>query len=78
MKMGYEFAASLDWTLIGWKEKARIELAKVKVKFRKALEDFFRNLSRGYFKIFGLLYRNERLYNSQLEAITICKNCTYR
>ena len=70
MKMGYEFAASLDWTLeLGGKRKARIELAKSESEVSKSLlEDFFRNLRAEATLKYLIALRNERLYNSQLEA----------
>ena len=70
MKMGYEFAASLDWTLeLGGKRKARIELAKSESEVSKSLlEDFFRNLRAEATLQYLVALRNERLYNSQLEA----------
>lgn len=70
MKMGYEFAASLDWTLeLGGKRKARIELAKSESEVSKSLlEDFFRNLRAEATLYYLVALRNERLYNSQLEA----------
>lgn len=70
MKMGYEFAASLDWTLeLGGKRKARIELAKSESEVSKSLlEDFFRNLRAEATLHYLIALRNERLYNSQLEA----------
>ena len=70
MKMGYEFAASLDWTLeLGGKRKARIELAKSESEVSKSLlEDFFRNLRAEATLQYLVALRNERLYNTQLEA----------
>ena len=70
IKMGYEFAASLDWTLeLGGKRKARIELAKSESEVSKSLlEDFFRNLRAEATLQYLVALRNERLYNSQLEA----------
>lgn len=70
MKMGYEFAASLDWTLeLGGKRKARIELAKSESEVSKSLlEDFFRNLRAKATLQYLVALRNERLYNAQLEA----------
>lgn len=70
MKMGYEFAASLDWTLeLGGKRKARIELAKSESEVSKSLlEDFFKNLRAEATLQYLVALRNERLYNSQLEA----------
>ena len=70
MKMGYEFAASLDWTLeLGGKRKARIELAKSESEVSKSLlEDFFRNLRAEATLQYLVALRNERLYSAQLEA----------
>lgn len=70
MKMGYEFAASLDWTLeLGGKRKARIELAKSESEVSKSLlEDFFRNLRAEATLLYLVALKNERLYHSQLEA----------
>ncbi len=70
MKMGYEFAASLDWTLeLGGKRKARIELAKSENEVSKSLlEDFFRNLRAEATLQYLIAMRNEMQYNSQLEA----------
>ena len=70
MKMGYEFAASLDWTLeLGGKRKARIELAKSESEVSKSLlEDFFRNLRAEATLQYLIALRNELQYNSQMEA----------
>lgn len=70
MKMGYEFAASLDWTLeLGGKRKARIELAKSESEVSKSLlEDFFRNLRAEATLQYLVALRNESLYKSQQEA----------
>ena len=70
MEMGYEIAASLEWTLeLGGKRKARIELAKSESQVSQSLlEDFFRNLRAQATLHYLIALRNERLYNSQLEA----------
>ena len=70
MKMGYEFAASLDWTLeLGGKRRKRIELAKSESEMSKSLlEDFFRSLRAEATLRYLVALRNERLYKSQLEA----------
>lgn len=70
MKMGYEFGASLDWTLeLGGKRKARIELAKSESELSKSLlEDYFRNLRAEATLQFLIALRDEMLYDSQKEA----------
>lgn len=70
MKMGYEFGASLDWTLeLGGKRKARIELAKSESELsRNLLEDYFRNLRAKATLQFLIALRDEMLYESQKEV----------
>lgn len=70
IKMGYEFAASLDWTLeLGGKRKARIELAKSESEVSKSLlEDFFRHLRAEATLHYLTAMKNEMQYNSQMES----------
>lgn len=70
MKMGYEFGASIDWTLeLGGKRKARIELAKSESELsRSLLENYFRNLRAEATLHYLVAIRNQMLYNAQMEA----------
>lgn len=69
-QMGYEFEASLDWTLeLGGKRRARVELAKSESDLSVSiLENYYRNLRADATLEFLSALRNENLYKTKLEA----------
>ena len=70
MQMGYEFEASLDWTLeLGGKRKARMELARSESELSKSLlEDYFRTLRADATLQYLQALRDKLLYETQMEA----------